>query len=84
METSFKGLDLTEQEFDVINARVTQAFKADGIDGDNYATKSNRTTKGYWMQIVSGFEKYFTQEELNSAVEYIAKEEITEPDINLN
>jgi hypothetical protein len=77
MEIYFKGLDLTVQEFDVINARVTQAFKDDGIDGDNYATKSNRTTKGYWMQIVSGFEKYFTNEELESAVDYIPLNEET-------
>jgi hypothetical protein len=78
-----KGLDLTEAQFDVINARVTQAFKADGIDGEQYATKTAKTAIGYWMRIAPNFEKYFTQEELNSAVEYIAKEEITEPDINI-
>jgi hypothetical protein len=71
------GLDLTEAEFDLINQRITEAFKADGIDGDNYSTKSCPTQKGYWMQIVSGFEKYFTNEELESAVDYIPLNEET-------
>jgi hypothetical protein len=65
------GLDLTEEQFDLINARVTQAFKTDGIDAENYATKSCPTAKGYWLQIVAGCEKYFSKEELDSAVEYI-------------
>jgi len=65
------GIDLTEAQFDLINQRVTQEFKSDGIDGNIYATKSNPTEKGFWMQIVSGYEKYFTNEELDSAVEYV-------------
>jgi hypothetical protein len=69
------GIDLTEAEFDLINQRVTQAFKADGIEGEVYANKSCPTDKGYWLQIVSGFEKYFTNQELESAVHYIPKDE---------
>jgi hypothetical protein len=65
------GLDLTEQEFDLINARLTAAFKSDGIDGDVYDNKLCPTEKGYWLQIVSGFEKYFTKEELENQVDYI-------------
>lgn len=64
------GIDLTEQEFDVVNLRVTAAIINDGIQGV-YASKSNKTLKGYWMQIVEGYEKYFTEDELNSAIEYV-------------
>ncbi len=69
------GIDLTEAEFDLINQRVTEAFKADGIEGEVYANKSCPTDKGYWLQIVSGFEKYFTIEEIVEAVPYIPKDE---------
>lgn len=72
------GFDLTEVEFDAENSRVTLLFKADGIDGDTYATKSNPTNKGYWMQIADGFEKYFSEEQLNSVVEYVPKQEENE------
>lgn len=68
------GIDLTELEFDAENARVTALFKADGIDGDTYATKSNQTEKGYWMQLVAGYEKYFANSQY-PLVEYVAKEE---------
>jgi len=64
------GIDLTESEFEIINDRVTEAFKADGIDGSVYATKSNVTTKGFWMQIVPGYEKYFSTQELEAAIDY--------------
>jgi hypothetical protein len=70
------GFDLTEQEFDLENARVTALFKADGIDGDVYATKSCPTEKGYWMQLVEGFEKYFINTQY-SLVEYVPKEDET-------
>jgi hypothetical protein len=68
------GFDLTEQEFDAENARVTALFKADGIDGDTYATKSNQTDKGYWMQLVLGYEKYFLNSQY-TLVEYLPKED---------
>jgi hypothetical protein len=71
------GLDLTEAEFDLVNARVTEAIKADGAICDSYADKNCPTQKGYWLQIVSGFEKYFSVEEIADVVPYIAKEEET-------
>jgi hypothetical protein len=69
------GLDLTELEFDAINSRVKADCNADGFMCDNYAIKTMATDKGYWMQICEGYEKYFSQQELASAVEYV---EITE------
>jgi hypothetical protein len=68
METFSKGLDLTEQEFDIINARISDAIK------ENYATKTTPTNKGYWLQIVSGYMQYFTEDEINSSVEYTPKD----------
>jgi hypothetical protein len=73
METFSKGLDLTEQEFDTINARVSAAI------GENYATKTTPTNKGYWLQIVNGYNNYFTKEEINSSVEYTPKDLTTPP-----
>jgi hypothetical protein len=73
METFSKGLDLTEQEFDTINARVSAAI------GENYATKTTPTNKGYWLQIVSGYMQYFTEDEINSSVEYRPKDITTPP-----
>jgi hypothetical protein len=73
METFSKGLDLTEQEFDIINARISDAIK------ENYATKTTPTNKGYWLQIVNGYKNYFTEEEINSSVEYTTKDLTTPP-----
>lgn len=63
------GLDLTEQEFDVINARVTAACNADGLQCENFAVKNCATENGFWMQ-VTGFEKYFTAQELAQTIVY--------------
>ena len=71
METSFKGLDLTEEEFDLVNAEKTAIIKSKGIECEAYAGKNCPTEKGYWLQIVEGFEDIFTEEELNKAVEYL-------------
>jgi|688.fasta_scaffold90953_5 hypothetical protein len=57
------GYDLTEIEFDLENARVTAEIIAepdfDDVNFTTYATKSSPTDKGYWMQLVSGYEKHF-------------------------
>jgi len=73
METFSKGLDLTEQEFDIVNARISDAI------GENYATKTTPTNKGYWLQIVNGYNNYFTKDEINSSVEYTPKDLTTPP-----
>ena len=71
------GLDLTEQEFDTINQRVTAACNAAGITCEQYADKSQVTAKGFWMQVTL-FERFFTQEELNAVVPYEPLEEVIE------
>jgi hypothetical protein len=73
METFSKGLDLTEQEFDIVNDRISLQIK------ENYATKICQTDKGYWLQIVVGYEQYFTNQEMNSAVAFISKNIYTPP-----
>ena len=61
------GYDLTEQEFDLENARVTAEIKSDPDFNDSlftqYASKDCPTEKGYWMQLVEGYEKYFINSE---------------------
>lgn len=76
MEISSKGLDLTEQDFDVVNERISLQI------GENYATKICQTDKGYWLQIVKGYEQYFTSEEINSAVAFISKNIYTPPTLS--
>jgi hypothetical protein len=75
------GIDLTEIEFDLRNQQITDAIRNEPDFNDNlfttYALKNCPTQKGYWMQIVSGFEKYFTNDELESAVDYIPLNEET-------
>jgi hypothetical protein len=73
METFSKGLDLTEGEFDLINQRISTEI------GENYATKTTPTNKGYWLQIVNGYKNYFTKDEINSSVEYTPKDLTTPP-----
>ena len=73
MEIFSKGLDLTEQEFDLINQRISDEI------GINYATKVCQTDKGYWLQIVKGYEEYFTQDEINSAIAFIPRNIYTPP-----
>lgn len=63
------GLDLTEQEFDIINSRVANALTLDGIVCDSYHAKNCPTQKGYWMQVTK-FEKYFSGQQLNTAIPY--------------
>lgn len=68
------GIDLTEIEFDLRNAEISEQIKVDFPDDTlfvTYATKTCPTQKGYWMQIVSGYEKYFSVEEIADAVNYI-------------
>jgi hypothetical protein len=71
MERYSKGLDLTEAEFDLVNAEKTAILKSRGVECEAYAGKNCPTNKGYWMQIVEGYEDIFTQEQLDSAVEYV-------------
>lgn len=70
------GLDLTEAEFDAENARVTAEIIADNdfddVNFTTYATKSNPTDKGYWMQLVEGYEKYFANSQY-PLVPYVSK-----------
>ena len=73
MEIFSKGLDLTEQEFDIVNARISDAI------GENYATKTTPTNKGYWLQIVNGYKHYFTEEEIDSSVDYTPKDLTSSP-----
>ena len=75
------GLDLTEQEFDLRNAEISEQIKVDFPEDTlftTYATKNCPTQKGYWLQIVSGYEKYFSVEEIVDAVPYIDNEETYE------
>ena len=65
------GLDLTEEEFDLLNAEKTQQVKALGVDCDSYASKSCPTIKGFWMQIVEEYKDIFSQEQISAAVEYV-------------
>lgn len=69
------GLDLTEQEFDVINQRVTNAIKVDGVECETYAFKTNATMKGFWLPILEAYLKYFSVEEIADAVEYVPIDE---------
>jgi hypothetical protein len=72
------GIDLTESEFDSRNAEISEQIKADFPDDTlftAYANKNCPTEKGYWLQIVSGYEKYFSIEEIVEAVPYIPKDE---------
>jgi hypothetical protein len=65
------GLDLTEQEFDLLNAEKTAQIKALGVDCDSYASKSCPTIKGFWMQIVEEYKDLFSQEQIAALVEYV-------------
>lgn len=68
------GLDLTEIEFDFRNAEISEQIKVDFPEDTlftTYAAKTCPTAKGYWMQIVSGYEKYFTIGEIVDAVPYV-------------
>lgn len=74
------GLDLTEIEFDFRNAEISEQIKVDFPEDTlftTYAAKTCPTAKGYWMQIVSGYEKYFSVEEITTAVPYTELEEQT-------
>lgn len=57
------GYDLTEAQFDAENIRVTAEIKSDPDFNDSlftqYASKNCPTEKGYWMQLVEGYEKHF-------------------------
>lgn len=68
------GLDVTESEFDVLNARLTADGNADGLQCISFADKSCPTVKGWWIK-VTGFEKYFTAQEIASAIPYVRIEE---------
>jgi hypothetical protein len=70
------GLDLTEEEFDLINAEKTAIIKSRGIECEAYASKNCPTEKGFWLQIVEGYEDIFTQEQLNKAVDYLPLQKI--------
>ena len=75
------GIDLTELEFDLRNAEISEQIKVDFPEDTlftTYATKNCPTAKGYWLQIVSGYEKYFSVEEIADAVPYIDNEETYE------
>ena len=69
------GLDLTEEQFDIVNAEKTAAIRNSADFDDplftSYAIKNCRTAKGFWMQIVTGYEHIFSPEQLDSAVEYV-------------
>jgi len=65
------GLDLTESEFDLLNAEKTQQVKALGVDCDSYASKTCPTIKGFWMQIVEEYKDLFSQEEIAASIEYV-------------
>ncbi len=72
------GLDLTELQFDLRNAEISEQIKVDFPEDTlftAYANKNCPTEKGYWLQIVEGYEKYFTIEEKVEAVPYIPKDE---------
>jgi hypothetical protein len=72
------GLDLRESEFDLRNSQISEHIKVDFPEDTlftDYANKNCPTEKGYWLQIVSGYEKYFTIEEIVEAVPYIPKDE---------
>jgi hypothetical protein len=68
------GYNLTEQEFDIENARVTAEIKSElnfnDIHFTQYATKNCPTEKGFWMQLVEGYEKHFVNSEY-PLVEYV-------------
>lgn len=74
MEIYFKGLDLTEKEFDSVNNRISKEI------GQNFASKICATDKGYWMQIVESYIHYFTKEELENAVVYTPSEKLIIPE----
>jgi hypothetical protein len=73
------GLDLIEAEFDRINAEKSELIRNAPDFNDElfttYANKNCPTEKGFWLQIVEGYEKYFTIEEIVEAVPYIPKDE---------
>lgn len=72
------GIDFTEAEFDLRNAEISEQIKVDFPEDTlftTYATKSCPTLKGYWMQVIIGYEKYFSVEEIAGAVEYVPIEE---------
>lgn len=75
------GLDLTEAEFDVRNQQISDAIRNEPDFNDSlfvtYALKSCPTNKGYWLQIIEGYEKYFTIEEIADAIPYVSLEEET-------
>ena len=74
------GLDLTELEFDIRNSEISERIRVDFPEDTLftiYATKTCPTSKGYWLQIVSGYEKYFSIEEIVDAVPYTELEEQT-------
>jgi hypothetical protein len=76
METFSKGLNLTEQEFDLINQRISDAI------GVNYASKSCKTDKGYWLEIVPTYNEYFTESEIANAVVFTPKNIYTPPPLS--
>jgi hypothetical protein len=65
------GLDLTEQEFDLLNAEKTQQIQALGVPCESYASKTCPTIKGFWMQIVEEYKVLFSQEQIAASVEYV-------------
>jgi hypothetical protein len=75
------GLDITEVEFEIENDRINAEIISDpDFDDDNfttYALKNCPTEKGFWMEILSGYEKYFSQAQIESGVPYTPIEEET-------
>jgi len=70
-----KGLDLTASEFDTENARLTAELIKKGIECEAYSYKTNPTLKGFWLVIIEAYKDLFSQEQLDSAVEYVPIEE---------
>jgi hypothetical protein len=56
------------EDFNVVNDRVTVAAKQ-VYELDNYSLPVEVNGK-YFMQVVMGYEQFFTEEELNSLVDY--------------
>ncbi len=66
------GIYLTEVEFDKRNAEITAQCNADGLECEAYASKLLTNGTEYFLTIVDGYEKYFTADEINNAVEWVA------------
>lgn len=77
MEIFSKGLDLTEEEFDLLNAEKSEIIRSAPDFNDelftSYASKNCPTEKGFWMQIVEAYLWIFTHEEIAKSVPYLPK-----------